>query len=119
MNWITVCSNTNVLEDMNRSQKSDYGTERQGSVVSSPDYQNRVDFCRAKIRELQYFDPSIKSSLENLQGEVISVESLDLVSVCKEFRYMYLKNIIEAKSFVKAKNPDVSNFVKFLSLQQI
>ena len=40
--WVTVCSNTIELEKMNLGHKIDYGTLRDKSEVTAPDYASRA-----------------------------------------------------------------------------
>ena len=107
--WITVCSNTSVLDKMDQAQKLDYGTARSSSEVTAPDYNSRVEHCRTQVRSLQYFDPTMKSSLFNLQSKKAPVRSLDLVTECQEKRREFLNNIVHVKSFCKAPNPSFDN----------
>ena len=67
--WVTVCSNTIELEKMNLGQKIDYGTLRDNSEVTAPDYELRVRHCRVKVRAEQWLNPTQRSSLWTLEGK--------------------------------------------------
>ena len=113
--WVTVCSNTPVLDKMDGAQKKDYNTSRTSGEVRFPDYSSRVKHCRTKIRALQQLAPEKSSGLLNLQNEEVNIKSLDLLTSCQESQKTYLKNITTVSSFVKAPTPDSSEFKKMFS----
>ena len=49
-----VCSNTIELEKINLGQRIDYGTLRDNSEMTAPDYASRVQLYRPKIRAEQW-----------------------------------------------------------------
>ena len=102
------------LEKMNLGQKIDYGTLRDNSEVTAPDYELRVRHCRVKVRAEQWLNPTQRSSLWTLEGKKAHKKTLDLVSVCQESRTLFLDNIVQTKSFICAPNPDFSHFREYL-----
>ena len=111
--WVTVCSNTPALDEMDKAMKGDYGTQCENRQVFGPDYKSRVEICRKEIRASQILSYATQSCLLNLEAK-ISIQSLDLVSACQESKKKCLKNIVNSKSFVKAQNPDFSHFLPYL-----
>ena len=109
-----VCSNTIELEKINLGQRIDYGTLRDNSELTAPDYVSRVQLCRSKIRAEQWLDPTQLSSLWTLEGNKAHKVTLELVNVCQESHPLFFENIVQAKSFICAPNPDFSHFREYL-----
>ena len=109
-----VCSNTIELEKINLGQRIDYGTLRDNNELTAPDYASRVQLCRSKIRAEQWLDPTQLSSLWTLEGNKAHKVTVELVNGCQESRPLFSENIVQAKSFICAPNPDFSHFREYL-----
>ena len=60
--WVTVCSNTIELEKTNLGHKIDYGTLRDKSEVTAPDYASRVQsFICAPNPDFSHFREYLES----------------------------------------------------------
>ena len=108
---VTVCSNTIELEKLIWGRSL---TFRDNSEVTDPDYVSKVHLCRAKIRAEQWLNPTQLSSLWTLEGNKAHKVTLELVNVCQESHPLFLENIVQAKSFICAPNPDFSHFREYL-----
>ena len=62
----------------------------------------------------QWFDPTQLSSLWTLEGNKAHKVTLELVNVCQESHPLFLENIVQAKSFNFAPNPDFSHLQEYL-----
>ena len=108
--WVKVCSNTVQLDKMAVAMAQDYGLDKDAGPPSGTDYNSRVKHCRMKVRSGGYLVPDKITGLENFSGEKVRPETTELMTMALVAKRQYLRNILEAKDFVNAANPDCSGF---------
>ena len=89
--WRISMSNTQRIENMRTN--------------ASPDYEQKILYCRTQLRNSEYLDYDSNSSLKNLDGISLSKDSLNFENFARDMKKEYLVNVTKSKSFVKAAIP--------------
>ena len=105
--WKRAASNTVKMEEILQNARKDYTFIRDATEPYAPKYREKIEYCRSKMRELEYLDYDEKRPLANLDEVLLHKDTLSFEKAARDLKKKYLQNIIDSESFV---NPAVTKF---------
>ena len=115
--WCRAASNVENMETILQNSRNDYLYMRENSEPYSPQYEEKIDYCRSKIRESEFLDYDEKKPLTNLDDAALHKDNLIFENKAIEMKKEYLENIISSQSFVNAALPTF-NFQMFTNVSE-
>ena len=71
----------------------------------APKYDEKIEYCRSKLRESEYLDYDEKMPLINLDDVSLHKDNLRFEEMARDMKKEYLDNILTSQSFVNAALP--------------
>ena len=115
--WCRAASNVENMETILQNSRNDYSYMTENSEPYAPKYQEKIDYCRSKIRESEFLDYDEKRPLTNLDEAALHKDYLFFEQKAIEMKKEYLENIISSQSFVNAAIP-THNFQMFTNVNE-
>ena len=103
--WKRVASNVENMEVILENSRNDYRYNSEANDPYAPQYDDKIEYCRSKLRESEYLDYDEKRPLVNLDGVELHKDNLIFEQKGREMKKEYLENIVKSQSFVNAALP--------------
>ena len=110
--WKRAASNVENMDIILDNSRKDYKYNVEASDPYAPKYDEKIEYCRSKLRETEYLDYDEKMPLINLDDVSLHKDNLRFEEMARDMKKEYLDNILTSQSFVNAALPTF-NFQMF------
>ena len=103
--WKRAASNVKNMEVILENSRNDYRYNSEANDPYAPQYDDKIEYCRSKLRESEYLDYDEKRPLVNLDGIELHKDNLIFEQKGRDMKKEYLENVVKSQSFVNAALP--------------